>query len=437
MSPQPKHSSRRSSTLRNIAILSLPLFFYGTNSALPLQNPPTEFQENETYIIQKGDSLLGVMVERNIPFNKAQQAIQALKKYYDPKTLLPKDQLNLLFEDKTHPDSFQGFRLIHADQKGYRVQLDFEGQFSASTFTPARATVPSPKSDVTFTATTIANLSQDLTPVLASQTRKILRQRFNLAKDFYRADRLEILANPQNPQEILKLSFQQKERWHEIYHFPKMGKTAFYYKDGANFAPSFLKHPIKGKYRISSHFGHRKHPTLKRYRLHTGTDFAAPTGTEILAASDGKITFLDYQSSNGNHIEIDHGRGVSTSYSHMRGFASFLRKGSTVRKGQVIGYVGSTGMSTGPHLHYEVRYNGKAVNAMTAKLSHHHALTTQQKNEFLTQTAQINHYYRCASGSLWNVSYQTTNKIKNYLEKLGVTWSSRPSIKQCHLNLTS
>jgi murein DD-endopeptidase MepM/ murein hydrolase activator NlpD len=131
---------------------------------------------------------------------------------------------------------------------------------------------------------------------------------------------------------------------------------------------AFLKTPVKFS-RISSRFTKKRwHPVLKRWRSHRGVDYAAARGTPIKATSNGKISYRGRKGGYGKAIFIQQGNTYATVYGHMSNYAKGLRKGSKVKQGQVIGYVGSTGLATGPHLHYELRVNGKHRNPLTAKL---------------------------------------------------------------------
>ena len=121
------------------------------------------------------------------------------------------------------------------------------------------------------------------------------------------------------------------------------------------------------KARISSRFGRRYHPILKRYRGHDGVDYAAPAGTKIYASGDGVVAMAKWNGGYGKYIKIRHNAEYSTGYAHMRAFAKGIRPGVRVKQGQVIGYVGNTGLSTGPHLHFEVMRNGRKVNPLTVK----------------------------------------------------------------------
>ena len=146
------------------------------------------------------------------------------------------------------------------------------------------------------------------------------------------------------------------------------GKSDYFSPAGKSMRKPFLRNPIEYA-RVSSHFNPRRlHPIFKTVRPHRGVDYAAPTGTPIRASGDGKVSFVGTKPGYGNTIIVQHGRVYSTLYAHLSKFARGLRRGSRVRQAQVIGYVGSTGYSTGPHLHYEFRVNGTHKNPLTVKL---------------------------------------------------------------------
>ena len=145
------------------------------------------------------------------------------------------------------------------------------------------------------------------------------------------------------------------------------GETDYFDFNGESATKFLMKTPINGA-RLSSSFGNRKHPISGYTRLHKGTDFAAPTGTPVYAAGNGTVEWAARRGGYGNYIIVKHSNGYKTAYAHLSRYAKGLRKGRRVRQGEIIGYVGSTGASTGPHLHYEVYINGTPVNAMKLKL---------------------------------------------------------------------
>ena len=143
--------------------------------------------------------------------------------------------------------------------------------------------------------------------------------------------------------------------------------TDYFQANGESSTKFLMKTPINGA-RLSSRFGKRRHPISGYTRLHKGTDFAAPTGTPIYAAGNGVVERASRYGGYGHYVRIRHAKGYKTAYAHMSRYGRGVRAGRSVRQGQIIGYVGSTGASTGPHLHYEVYKNGRAVDAMRLKL---------------------------------------------------------------------
>ncbi len=152
-----------------------------------------------------------------------------------------------------------------------------------------------------------------------------------------------------------------------LYNFEYKKEEEYYDIKGKSITKSLMKTPINGA-RLSSKFGMRKHPILGYNKMHRGTDFAAPSGTPIMASGSGTITRARWCGGGGNCVKIKHNSSYETIYAHMKSFAKGIREGKKVKQGQIIGYVGSTGLSTGPHLHYEVIVNGKKVNSQRLKL---------------------------------------------------------------------
>ena len=152
-----------------------------------------------------------------------------------------------------------------------------------------------------------------------------------------------------------------------LYYFNKKGSQGHYDENGKSVKKALMKTPINGA-RLSSSFGMRKHPIDGYNKMHRGTDFAAPMGTPIMASGDGIITRARWCGGGGNCIKIKHNTTYETVYAHMKNFARGIKEGLRVKQGQIIGYVGSTGKSTGPHLHYEVIKRGKKINSQKLKL---------------------------------------------------------------------
>tara|TARA_Y100000741_G_scaffold303144_1_gene244969 strand:- start:6 stop:1307 length:1302 start_codon:yes stop_codon:yes gene_type:complete len=183
------------------------------------------------------------------------------------------------------------------------------------------------------------------------------------------------------------LILQGKEN--DLYIFKTKDGYEHFDKSGRSIKKSLMKTPINGA-RLSSSFGMRKHPILGFNKMHRGTDFAAPEGTPIMASGDGKVIRARWCGGGGNCIKIKHNSTYSTVYAHLKNFARGIREGVRVKQGQTIGYVGSTGMSTGPHLHYEVIVNGKKVNSQTLKLPSGKVLKKKERELFEVSKIKLN-----------------------------------------------
>ena len=171
-----------------------------------------------------------------------------------------------------------------------------------------------------------------------------------------------------------------------LYYFDKKGNEGHYDQNGKSVEKALMKTPINGA-RLSSAFGMRKHPIDGYNKMHRGTDFAAPMGTPIMASGSGVVTRARWCGGGGNCVKIKHNSTYETIYAHMKNFARGIKEGVRVKQGQIIGYVGSTGKSTGPHLHYEVIENGKKINSQKLKLPS--GKTLKGKNRELFEVARI------------------------------------------------
>ena len=173
-----------------------------------------------------------------------------------------------------------------------------------------------------------------------------------------------------------------------LYNFKDKNNDDFFDIKGQSITKSLMKTPINGA-RLSSSFGMRKHPILGYNKMHRGTDFAAPSGTPIMASGSGTVTRARWCGGGGNCVKIRHNSTYETIYAHMKSFAKGVKEGRKVKQGQIIGYVGSTGMSTGPHLHYEVVVNGKKVNSQKLKLPSGKKLKGESRKEFELKRIKI------------------------------------------------
>lgn len=176
----------------------------------------------------------------------------------------------------------------------------------------------------------------------------------------------------------------------ELFRFQSEdGRSDFYSPDGETGKRFLTRRPLQGGGRLASRYGYRVHPIFKNRRLHSGVDLASPLGTPVYAGGDGVVKRAQWVSGYGRYVELDHVNGYQTAYAHMSRIADGLTPGDRVRQGQVVGYVGSTGNSTGNHLHYEIRVNGRTVDPLSVKLPRDKELPAQSEPAFAQTTAQI------------------------------------------------
>ena len=206
------------------------------------------------------------------------------------------------------------------------------------------------------------------------------QDKFQIMYEVFLNEKKEIVESGQIFFANLKLSGQDNR----LYYFDKEGSQGHYDKNGKSVKKALMKTPINGA-RLSSPFGMRKHPIDGFNKMHRGTDFAAPMGTPIMASGDGIVKKAGWCGGGGNCVKIKHNSTYQTIYAHMSKFARGIKAGVRVKQGQTIGYVGSTGKSTGPHLHYEVIVNGKKVNSQKLKLPSGKILKGKERKIFETQ----------------------------------------------------
>ncbi len=234
----------------------------------------------------------------------------------------------------------------------------------------------------------------DVPDAITLQMAEILGGRIDFLRDIRRGDEFRVLyetrtfeGRPAGAGRVLAVQFINNGTLLEGMWFAPDGERGGYYdSEGRSIQAAFLRNPIQFT-RISSNFGMRQHPIHRRWRVHNGVDFAAPTGTPIRASGDGVVEFVGTRGGFGKLIVLRHANNIKTLYAHQSRFARGLKRGDRVAQGDVIGYVGMTGWATGPHLHYEFHISGKPVDPMGVKMPEAVVLDKQQKEVFLAQAS--------------------------------------------------
>lgn len=243
-----------------------------------------------------------------------------------------------------------------------------------------------------FAATDSAGIPDGITMQMA----EILGGRIDFIRDLRKGDSFRVIyetryheGRPAGAGRVLAVEFVNKDKKFEAFWFAsESGSGGYYDSQGKSLKGAFLRNAIPFT-RVSSTFGMRKHPIHNSWRKHNGIDFAAPTGTPIQATGDGVVEFVGRKGGYGNTIVLRHPNNITTLYAHQSRFAKGLKKGDRVSQGEVIGYVGSTGWSTGPHLHYEFLVNGKPVDPLGVKLPESVALDASEQQKYLQMVTPL------------------------------------------------
>ena len=358
-------------------------------------------------VIRKGDTLSDALTRAGGTRTESEAAIVAFRKVHNPRRLRVGQTLSLSFD--TVNGSSGDFQLasVALDVAADRDVVVTRGE--GGIFLPSVVDRPLDRVLERTVGTIYSSLY--VSALDAGMPNQVLMEMvhiFSFDVDFQReiqpGDRFEVLYEAvyntagdfveNGP--ILYATLDAGKRTVELFRYEPDGGPADYLDArGASVRKALMRTPINGA-RLSSGFGERRHPILGYNKKHLGVDFAAPTGTPIFAAGDGTISMIGRHGNYGNYVRVRHNGTYSTGYAHLNGYAKGIRKGKRVRQGQVIAYVGSTGMSTGPHLHYEVMKGNSRINPMTLKLpsgrklaGHELALFQQQVQKISVLLAEV------------------------------------------------
>lgn len=338
--------------------------------------------------IKKGDTLRSLLQTAGIS-PKESQHLLALPAVKNLKPLQTGSVLSLQFGE----DRLTALRYPISENEALMVEYQPErSQFMTRVVHREVEVVPTFKSGVIRDSLFLDGKRAGLSDRLIMEMAELFAWDIDFALDLQAGDKFQILyeeryvdGQPSSNGKILGATFtNQGKTYSAIRYTTQNGHTNYYRADGSSLKKAFIRTPVKFSH-ISSHFDpKRQHPVLHHIRAHKGVDYAAPRGTLVKAAGDGKVTFLGKKGGYGNVIELEHQNGkYSTLYAHLNHFSKGLRQGATVSQGQAIGYVGSTGLATGPHLHYEFRINGVHHNPVTVALPNSEPINAQERQPFL------------------------------------------------------
>ncbi len=363
---------------------------------------PTE----ETFVVEPGDSLLDHLTDFGITADAAQAMATAVELVYPAKSLTDAQDFSVTIDHR--PDFYGQFvpyptRLSFAPADGEEivVEADHRGRYVARIETDgdARARLASlpyqrVKARIASSLYSTAKNEGVPEPVIA-EVMRVHSFEVDFQREIKEGDSFDLffgepLDGKSKRKVLLYSALSLNDTLHGYYRFttPDDGTTDYYDENGKSVRKALMRTPISGA-RITSGFGLRKHPILGYNKMHAGVDFAAARGTPIKAAGDGVIEIAGRVGSYGNYVRIRHPNSYKTAYAHMQRVARGITPGTKVRQGQVIGYVGTTGRSTGPHLHYEVLVDDKRVNPLKIQLADGRKLKGEMLAKFKAHKARI------------------------------------------------
>ena len=331
------------------------------------------------YTIKKGDSLVQILTAYNVGNRTA--TINALNKVFPSRSVAVGQKLTLGIIGGDTPYEMASVVLLQLEvdkQQFVSVQWDKHTNTYRQDIIKRKLTpVTKQHSGNISLSLYVAMQRAGVAPQTIGNFINLFSFDTDFQRDIYKGDGFDILYREYMGEDgqyvksgdilVAELSTLGGNRKRYYYYTDAKGTADYYDHTGKSGRKALMKTPIEGA-RLSSSFGNRKHPVLGYTKLHKGTDFAAPTGTPIFAAGDGIIERAGRFGSYGIYIRIRHNGAYKTAYAHLNGIARGVRTGTRVKQGQIIGYVGTTGRSTGPHLHYEVIKNGVHINSRTMKL---------------------------------------------------------------------
>ncbi len=362
-----------------------------TERSAESESPAAEERRIE---IGKGDTLAGVLKNAGLETTEAQQIVKQVSRYFSMKNLRPGHVFNVTLEPADTNTGYQLAALTFAPDPLKTIELsrndsgDIISEVSEKEIKKHREARQMVINGSVYSSADRADLPDRVT----ANAIKLFSYAVDFQRDIKSGDKLDVLYDSYKTQdgyvaktgEIVFARLKVGNREYALYRYESSGgKVDYYTADGKRIRQStgLMRTPVAYG-RVSSGFGARVHPVLGYTKMHKGVDFASPTGTPIYASGDGTIERAGRFSSFGNYVRIRHSSKVSTAYAHMSRFGKGIRPGMKVKQGQIIGYVGTTGRSTGPHLHYEVLVNNVQVNPSSVKFSTDNSLKGNDLNQF-------------------------------------------------------
>ena len=346
---------------------------------------------NIDYEIKKGDTIQKILQQYKIQNNEIQTVINQYKKYGNPNRLLVGNKIDIIVEKilPANKNLLLKFSVPITKSTTIEITKDSENQIISKKIITKLYKKKILSENIIRKNLYSSAIEANINPDTIIEFARIFGFEIDFQRDIRKNDYFKIVYEKYFDENgefiksgsILYAQMIVNDREISLYKFGDDKEYGYFDLNGKSVEKALMKTPINGA-RLSSPFGVRKHPILGFNKLHTGTDFAAPEGTPIMASGSGTITRAKWCGGGGNCIKIKHNSTYTTIYAHMKSFAKGIKVGKKIRQGHIIGYVGSTGMSTGPHLHYEVIVNGKKLNSQKLKLPSGKILKDNERTQF-------------------------------------------------------
>ena len=345
--------------------------------------------ENVEYKIKTGDNLVNILNNLSVNEKDIKKIVKLLKNT-DAQNLIENQTLKLTIENN---ENFKGISNILIPVSKSR-KLEIYKELKNNEFVKREIVTNLEKKIILKEGIIKSSLyrsatKENIDPNIIIEFARLYGFQVDFQRDIRKNDSFQIIYEifvDENGKifengNIIYANLMLRGQLNQLYYFPKKNFDGHYDENGKSVKKALMKTPINGA-RLSSAFGMRKHPILGYNKMHRGTDFAAPEGTPIMASGDGVIIKAGWCGGGGNCVKIKHNKTYQTVYAHMKNFSNISIPGNRVKQGQIIGYVGSTGLSTGPHLHYEVIENGKKINSQLLKLPPGKSLDGTSRKQF-------------------------------------------------------
>ncbi len=348
-----------------------------------IKSPYLEYE----YIVKENDTIENILKKFSVKKDEISWIVKKIKKQ-DLSNISPNQKIKFILKKTKNGKNIEVVKINYPISKTTFVRIDkrkggLEITKSVTQLFKKNVVVQGNISNNLYSSA----VNSGMEPNIIIEYARIFGFEVDFQRDIRRGDKFQVMyeryVDDRNKKiktgKILYAYLNVNNQEIKLYRFGKKNNYDFYDEKGKSIRKALMKTPINGA-RLSSPFGKRKHPILGFTKHHNGTDFAAPTGTPIMASGNGTVITAGWCGNGGNCVRIRHNSSYTTGYGHLSKFAT--KKGRRVRQGQIIGYVGNTGMSTGPHLHYTVSYNGRFINSQKLKLPSGKILKGEERKNF-------------------------------------------------------